>query len=124
MTLTTYLANVLRSQVLDDGSEELKQLHSHREDVEAILRSAFPASSPTIRYAGSMAKKTMNKDGYDLDVVYYFAHDDTAAGDNLKEIYDNVESALAVSYYTDPKTSAIRLRSNKDEDYLADFILT
>jgi hypothetical protein len=121
MTLSEYLNNVLKSQSLADDSEELKQLRLHRRGVEAILRDAFPESSPTIQYAGSMAKKTMNKDGYDLDIVCYFTHDDTAGGDNLKAIYDNVQSALATAYHTDPKTSAIRLRSKRNGDYLVDF---
>jgi Nucleotidyltransferase domain len=121
MTLTAYLNDVLKSQTIDDDSEELKQLRSHRKDVEAILRSKFSESSPTIRYGGSMAKGTMNKDSYDLDIICYFIHDDTVAGCNLKEIYDNVESTLAAIYRTDPKTSAIRLRRSKDEDYLTDF---
>jgi hypothetical protein len=68
-----------------------------------------------------MAKKTMNKDGYDPDIVCYFANNDTRVGYNLKEIYDNVASALGATYQTELKTSAIRLRSNGDEDYLADF---
>ena len=113
--------SILKSQTLVDDSEELKQLRSERGGVEVILRDAFPKSSPTIRYAGSMAKNTMNKDGYDLDIVCYFPYDDSTVGENLKELYGNVQSALAPNYHTDPKTSSIRLRSKRNEDYLVDF---
>ena len=78
MTLTDYLNDVLKSQTLAENSEELKRLRAHRQDVEALLRSAFSESSPTIRYGGSMAKKTLIKDAYDLDIISYFEHDDMA----------------------------------------------
>jgi hypothetical protein len=121
MTLKEYLEQVLQAQRLAEDSEELKNIRKRRDDVETLLRSKFEKCSPTIRYGGSVAKKTMIKDAYDLDIVCYFAHDDDAAGDNLKEIYDKVNAALAGDYQTELRTSAIRLRSNKMEDYLADF---
>jgi tRNA nucleotidyltransferase (CCA-adding enzyme) len=79
MTLTDYLNNILKSQTLDENSEELKRLRAHRQDVEAVLRSAFSESAPTIRYGGSIAKKTLIKDAYDLDIICYVEHDDDGA---------------------------------------------
>jgi Second Messenger Oligonucleotide or Dinucleotide Synthetase domain len=121
MNLTDYLEQVLQAQRLAESSEELKDIRKHRDDVEALLRSKFQDCSPTICYGGSVAKKTRVKDAYDLDIVCYFAHDDDAAGENLKEIYDRVKLTLAEDYHTEPRTSAIRLKSNKVENYLADF---
>jgi hypothetical protein len=118
MSTEDYLERVLAQQTLAEDSAELKELRRHREDVEALLRKRFD-SAPRIRYGGSKAKGTMNKESYDLDVTCYFPHDDESAGTTLAEIYDTVEEALRSQYWTDRKGSAIRLRSR--DDYRADF---
>ena len=56
-----------------------------------------------------MAKGTMNREAYDLDIICYFAHDDTSAGKTLEEIYNNVSEALKGNYIVEPKGSAVRL---------------
>lgn len=121
MTDKEYLENVLANQDLPDDSPELKELQGHRKDVEELLREKFSDSSPTIRYGGSKAKGTLIKEYYDLDVVCYFPHDDTAAGETLKNIYENVRDALKDRYDVNEKTSAIRLRSKEATTFGKDF---
>ena len=114
MKVKEYLEAVLRDQTLAPDGAELKTLREERRKVEALLRGEFKNSPPTIRYGGSMAKGTMIKAAYDLDLPCYFGHDDEGAGKTLKEIYDNVKAALDKEYFTNPKTSAIRLRASSD----------
>ena len=121
MNTNEYLQSVLKSQDLPDDSDELKELQSHRKDVEALLRKHFAASSPTIRYGGSRAKGTLIREYYDLDAICYFPHDDTAAGETLEDIYNNVEKALSTTYYVDRKTSALRLKSRDPQSFAKDF---
>lgn len=110
MNTNDYLARVLESQTLADGSDELTTLQKHREDVESLLRDRFAECSPTIRYGGSKAKGTMIKESFDLDIACYFLRDDTSAGDTLEDIYTNTRSALQTKYFVDSKTSALRLK--------------
>lgn len=109
MTDQEYLESVLRAQTLGADSVELGALRIHREDVEALLFESFADASPTIRYGGSYAKGTMNRDTYDLDLTCYFHRDDSEAGNTLKDIYENVESALETKYRIEQKPSAVRL---------------
>ena len=108
-----YLQKVLKSQSLADDSPEMKQLRERRQHVENVLCAAFPKSSPTIRYGGSKAKRTLIKELYDLDLVCYFPNSDTNAGETLENIYHNVSAALAKHYQVMPKRSALRLRDIK-----------
>jgi tRNA nucleotidyltransferase (CCA-adding enzyme) len=111
MTTNEYLTEVLKQQDLGDDSQEMKDLRAHRDDVEALLRKEFSESSPTIRYGGSKAKGTLNRESYDLDIICYFPSDETAAGESLKEIYENVKKALEKEYFVEPKNSSLRLMS-------------
>jgi hypothetical protein len=122
MTDKEYLEAVLKNQDLKDDSPELKDLQKERANVEKLLRGAFPDCSPTIRYGGSKAKNTLIKENYDLDIASYFPHDDTSAGETLKDIYDNTEKALAGEYNIVRKRTALRLRSKKDVDFHIDVI--
>jgi hypothetical protein len=110
MSDQAYLEAVLKNQKLEEGCDELKELRTHRDDVEALLCQRF-GNVPNIRYGGSMAKGTMNRESYDLDITCYFPRDDTSAGGTLNEIYDSVEQVLREKYWTERKGSAIRLRS-------------
>ena len=110
-----YLETILKNQNLDADSQELKDLRKHREDVEEILHNGFPKATPTIRYGGSKAKDTMNRESYDLDIVFYLPHDDKSAGETLKDIFENVTKVLAVHYYVEPKTSAVRLKDKQNK---------
>lgn len=118
MNVSEYLEAILRDQTLPPDGEELKRLREERKKVEGLLRREFKDSPPIIRYGGSMAKGTMIRTAYDLDLPCYFGHDDDGAGETLKEIYDNVKAALDKEYFSEPKTSAIRLRASGDR---ADF---
>jgi hypothetical protein len=122
MTNNEYLKAVLQSQDLADDSAELKALTARRKDVEALLRNAFPDSSPTIRYGGSRAKGTLIKESYDLDIVCYFPHDDTTAGETLEDIYNNVAAALEKDYSVERKRSALRLRDKDMVDFHIDVV--
>lgn len=122
MTDNEYLQAVLKSQDLADDSAELKALTARRKDVEALLRSAFPDSSPTIRYGGSKAKGTLIRESYDLDIVCYFPHDDTTAGETLEDIYNNVAAALEKDYAVERKRSALRLRDKELVDFHIDVV--
>jgi hypothetical protein len=121
MTTNEYLSEVLKSQNLDDGSKELKELQMHRADVEKLLRDKFEDSSPTIRYGGSRAKGTLILESYDLDIICYFPSKDISAGESLEDIYNNVRKALEEKYYVTPKTSALRLKSKDPVSLALDF---
>jgi len=121
MTTNDYLAKVLVSQTLGEESDELKALQERRADVEKLLRQHFEKSSPTIRYGGSKAKGTMIRESYDLDVICYFPHDDTGAGETLEDIYNNARKALEGKYLVAPKASALRLKDPNPSNRAADF---
>ena len=116
-----YLKDVLKSQNLAEDSDQLKTLRDHRADVEAILRKQFEESSPTIRYGGSVAKGTLILESYDLDVICYFKHEDTSAGETLKDIYYNTKAALQNDYLVEEKPSALRLKSRDVNEWGTDF---
>lgn len=114
MTTDEYLARVLAAQTLAPDGKELKELRARREAVESLLRDAF-GNSPHIRYGGSKAKGTMILESYDLDIPFYVERDDAVAGETLKEIYDNVATALERVYFVERKRSALRLTSKQTE---------
>jgi len=115
MTINEYLASLLKSQSL--STEQLDALEVHREEVEGILRKKF-GDTPTIRYAGSKAKHTMIAESYDLDIVCYFPHDTERA---LKEIYEDVYSALSEHYLLERKASAIRIKKVENGEAETDY---
>ncbi len=115
-----YLQQVLISQNLDDTSDELKMIERHREAVESLLKEEYRAV-PIIRYGGSKAKGTMNKESYDLDIICYFPHDSIVAGETLGAIYNDVCKTLEKKYYVERKTSALRLRGKDRDSHQADF---
>ncbi len=117
-----YLASVLQSQKLGDDSSEMKELRSRRDEVEDLLRGEFNSPSPIIRYGGSMAKNTLIRESYDLDIVCYFANDDGSAGGTIEDIYNNVHVALKKKYGVRKKTSAIRLLGEGDVDFYVDVV--
>lgn len=121
MTNNQYLEKVLASQNLTHDSAELEALQAHRADVEKLLLKHFAKSHPTIRYGGSIAKGTLIKEAYDLDMICYFEHDDTTAGATLKELYESTEAALQANYLVERKTSALRLKSKAKDQLGLDF---
>ena len=121
MTADEYLREVLDSQALGDDSDEVKALQKHRADVEKLIRDNFKDTALTIRYAGSKAKGTMDKESYDLDIISYVSSGDNTAGEWLEDIYGNHKKALAKKYYVEPKGSALRLKGCDPEDLGVDF---
>jgi len=121
MTADEYLKDVLASQALGDDSDEVKALQKHRADVEKLIRDSFKDTALTIRYAGSKAKGTMNKESYDLDIISYVSSGDNTAGETLEDIYNNHKAALAKKYYVEPKGSALRLKGCDAENLGVDF---
>jgi len=113
MTTNDFLAKVLVSQTLADDSVELSTLQTRRAEVEKVLREQFDDCSPTIRYGGSKAKGTMIKESYDLDLVCYFAHDDSGAGETLEDLYNSTRKALEATYVVEPKASAFGSRTGR-----------
>jgi hypothetical protein len=121
MTPNDYLLKTLDQQTLAEDSDELRALRDCRKEVEDLLREEF-GSSPTIRYGGSKAKGTMDKDAYDLDIISYFPRDDDDAGGTLETIFENVNKALSKKYVTIVKASAIRLQSQNYHDFHVDVV--
>jgi hypothetical protein len=121
MTADEYLGEVLASQALGDDSDEVKALQKHRADVEKLLRDNLADTVLTIRYAGSKAKRTMNKESYDLDIISYVNSGDNTSGETLEDIYDNHRKVLASRYSVEPKGSALRLKGGNPEDLGVDF---
>lgn len=121
MTTNEYLKKILQTQTLKEGSDELTVLQERRAEVEKRIRSAFEKSTPTIRYGGSKAKGTMIREAYDLDIIAYFANDDTSAGETLGAIYRNMQEALGKHYLVIPKTSALRITDLNPQNLGVDF---
>lgn len=121
MTDAEYLNAVLRGQIFPPKAPELADLEQHKDDVTSLLNEHFADARPTIRRGGSWAKGTMIRASYDLDLPCYFGADEDGAGASLKEIFHNVESALREDYWTEAKTSAIRLRSRETTGAGPDF---
>lgn len=95
----------------------------HSEITVTTLTNHFSKSSPSIRWAGSMAKSTIIKASYDGDMTVYFPEDETEAGDTLEEIYEAVEKALQDEYWLERKASAIRiLNLDSQEDLHIDVV--
>lgn len=122
MTPNEYLKAVLGQQTFADTDQELIDLLQRRADIEKVLRKYFAAASPSIRWAGSMAKRTMIRESYDGDVACYFARDDEEAGCTLEEIYNNAVEALSGEYQVERKPSAIRVRDAKNADLHVDVV--
>lgn len=121
MTADEYLSQVLASQSLGDGSDEVKAMQTHRADVEKLIRDTHSDTVLTIRYAGSKAKGTMNKESYDLDIISYVNSGDNTAGETLEEIYNNTKKTLATKYTVEPKGSALRLKGCDPQNLGIDF---
>ncbi len=118
MTAEDYLVEVLKSQTLFGDCDEMRALNGELLRVQRVLEEGLPDSDPEIVAGGSLAKGTLIRAAYDLDVICYFDNDDTGAGDTLAEIRDSVEEALATEYVVEPKRSALRLTERKEGEAL------
>lgn len=110
MNANEYLERVLTQQSFGNDDPEMKELRDHRKEIENTLSEHFSKAHPTIRWGGSMAKKTMVRESYDGDMICYFPHDEVGAGSTLEDIFDNVAVALETAYSVERKTSALRVR--------------
>lgn len=117
LTDDEYLQEIVKKQSLADDSDEVKTVRANRDAVEQLLRAEL-GSDPTIRYGGSLAKGTMVRDSFDLDVLCYFPRDADDAGATLEEVHASVKRALEKSYFVEEKTSALRVLS-KDKARLS-----
>lgn len=117
-----YLEDLLASQRLDETSEEWKALDAEAEKIEGILRAAYPKSVLMFTHGGSRAKRTMIREDYDLDEVNYFQNEDTAPGETLEDIYENVAGVLAKHYNVRRKRSALRLSMKDGRDLKVDVV--
>lgn len=108
-----YLKSIIAEQTFEPGAPELDEIRARRMEIDAVLRSHFSGSNPSIRWAGSMAKRTMIRDSYDGDMTCYFPHDESEAGETLAEIYENTVEALARLFIVEKKPSAIRVRDKE-----------
>lgn len=122
MNGSDYLHSLLESQELNEGCDELVALDTERDRVDELLRAAYPGSNLMFTHGGSRAKGTMIREDYDLDEVCYFENDDTAAGETLEEIYENVAAVLQKTYNIRRKRSAQRLCDKKGRDLKVDLI--
>lgn len=122
MTDEEYLDAILADQDLRPGGDELTALHHHRDEIEQLLRDRYGMNLRVI-CGGSIAKGSMIRESYDLDLHCYFANDDTQAGYTLEEIFHHVEDTLAQNYVADPKRTAIRLRTRNDDGTFTDLMV-
>ncbi len=118
----SYLEDLLASQRLDETSEEWKALDAEAEKIEGILRAAYPKSVLMFTHGGSRAKRTMIREDYDLDEVNYFQNEDTAPGETLEDIYENVAGVLDKHYNVRRKRSALRLSMKDGRDLKVDVV--
>ena len=122
MTENEYLLRILTAQSLDPNGPEISGIRARKGEIEYSLGLSFADSGPTIRIAGSFAKGTAIKASYDLDIACYFDHEDRSAGETLADIFGNVKEALSKSRFRiQPKTSALRIRSNEPDTLDVDF---
>ncbi|MDP3909850.1 MAG: hypothetical protein Q8Q14_05625 [Gemmatimonadales bacterium] len=122
MTDQEYLQAVLDEQTLAEDGQEIKDLDQHRKEVKSLLTAKF-GPRPALREGGSKAKGTMVREAYDLDLAYYFAHQDTSGGETIEEIYENVERVLQGQYHVQRKGVAVRLFDPEgDIDFHVDVI--
>lgn len=115
----TYLTDVLKAQELDPLGDERKKLDDDFAQLDTRLRSAF-GMAPSLFKGGSIAKGTLIRESYDLDVHLYFPSGNTSAGDTLGEIYKTVARRLDKDYELTKKRSAIRLQTRDDQGKFTD----
>lgn len=103
-----YLKAILEEQTFSRDAPELEDLRSWRMRIQDVLEKSF--STPSIRWAGSMAKGTMIREAYDGDMTCYFPRDENEAGETLEEIYDSVARVLKAEFEVERKKSALRIK--------------
>lgn len=122
MSGNKYLTDLLASQKLDERSSEWAELDKEAADIERIIRKAYPNSRVMFTHGGSRAKGTIIREDYDLDEVCYFENEDTAPGQTLEEIYENIADLLEEHYNVRRKRSALRLSMKDGRDLKVDVV--
>jgi hypothetical protein len=122
METKEYLDAILKEQDLADDSDEMDALRRRRKAVKELLEREFPDAESTIRYGGSIAKGTLIRENYDLDLTFYVPSGNNTVGDTLQEIYGNTATKLKNEYVVQRKTSALRLKNKEQEDFHIDVI--
>lgn len=117
MTINDYLKGLIDTQTISTGDKEFITLEGHKNEVTNYLRKKFGAE-PIIKYAGSIAKGTMLKESYDLDIVCYFPDTDSRS---LKDIHKSVFDYLENEYTLEKKSSAIRILDLKNSQNSIDY---
>jgi hypothetical protein len=122
MSGNDYLKDLLASQSLDEDSAECRALDAEAARIEAIVRQAYPRSRLMFTHGGSWAKGTMIREDHDLDDVTYFENSDSAPGETLEQIYENVAAQLGKHYTVRRKRSALRLSRKDGGDLRVDVV--
>lgn len=122
MSENQYLRDLLASQKLDETSDEWKELDDEAEAIESIIRDAYPDSIIMFTHGGSRAKGTIIREDYDLDEVLYMQNGDTAAGETLEDIFENIAKLLGKHYIVRRKRSALRLSMKDGRDLKVDVV--
>ena len=94
MNASDYLRDLLASQEMPEGCAELEALDDARDEVERLVREAYPDSNISFTHGGSRAKGTLVNVDYDLDLPLYIECEDTAVGETLEDIYENIAALL------------------------------
>jgi len=93
MTANEYLNQLLEDYKLsDDEKEEIK---TKRDEVKEKLESHFGSKIVTIKYSGSISKKTAISSSKDIDIAVHFKKE---AFDTLEKMYDSVYEFLEREY--------------------------
>jgi tRNA nucleotidyltransferase (CCA-adding enzyme) len=93
MTATEYLESLLEDEKIKDKDEE--EIREKRDEIETEIRDEFKEKVKTVKYSGSIAKKTAINSSKDLDLAIHFKKD---AFSTLKDMYDFVFDFLEDKY--------------------------
>lgn len=93
MTVNEYLEELLDDEKLQDKDKE--EIQNKRDEVERLLNEEYGNKIKTIKYSGSIAKKTAINTSKDLDLAVHFKNN---AFSTLKDMYENVHDFLDDHY--------------------------
>lgn len=114
MTVNEWLISLLQQQEL--GNQELNNLKNLAREIEDQL-SILPGN-PKFYIAGSLAKGTIIRKQYDLDIVMYWPFDPNPTF-YLKDIYEAVGDVLKENYkYVNQKTVSWEIPSLKGDFHI------
>ena len=93
MTANEYLEKLLEDYKISE--EEKNNIKAKRDEIEEKLRSHFSDKISTIKYSGSISKKTAINASKDIDIALHFKKGSYAT---LKEMYEDVYDLLSELY--------------------------